>query len=172
MRVADEHGARRLGPGLVDQRLQSGRRRLARICAVAANDGKKERRHVEMGEEARRRGQWFVGEDRERDSSRKRVQHLGDAVVEARRVEEAPVVDSQIMPERLVEIGVDAGGGEDARDQQPRAIANHGGDIALGQRAGAVRGQHLIRRRGEVRARVDEGPVEIEDDEFRRRCRA
>ena len=79
-------------------------------------------------------------------------------------VQESRVVDLEKARQRRGSI-VETSRRERALDQHARAFADHPPDRVFRKRRGAELTEQLIGRIGEVAARVDERPVEIERDQ-------
>ena len=65
--------------------------------------------------------------------------------------------------DRLGRIG--AAGGERARDENRHAVADHVLHLRRGQQPASALAQHLVQRGAQIRHAVDQGAVEIEDQQ-------
>ena len=104
----------------------------------------------------------LVGENRQRVVIGQARQAVDDAGVGARMIGEAPLVDDAETRVGRVEIEAAAAGGEDARDEKARALADHADDLVVIERGRAQRREQLVGGFGDVTPRIDERAVEIE----------
>ena len=145
---------------------QSRRIGFARERSIPTDDAvrRKISRQIEPRQNPMRRRERFVGEHGERRAARELIEQLRNARVRSGVAQEPAVVDRQKAIEGVGR-PLDAGGGKRASDERRRAVADHPSDCLFAQRLRAACHQRGIRRLGDVLAGIDEGAVEVEDDQ-------
>jgi hypothetical protein len=165
-RITDEHRVPMLNASARGEVKQAGRIWLARKRSITADNriGFEKPLEVETGEDASCGRQRLVGQNRERRMRLKCRQRLGNAIVGTCVVKQYAVVDREKAIERVTGT-LEAARRKRARDQRRRAVADHLPDALLGQRLGAAATEQLVGRVGDVLLGIDQGAVEVEDDQ-------
>ena len=166
--VANHQGVLRHRSGACHQLQEPRRLRLARLRAVAAkHQVRKVRREPKAVENRLRCADRLVGEHGECPPCGEGVEQFRHPLVRDGMTQQPAVVDAQ---ELLEGIGRQrqVRRGERAGNEERRAVAHHPADRLFRMRRAATRLEHGIRRLGNVAPRIDERPVEIEDEQ--RRC--
>ena len=165
-RISNERRRRRRRRGLRNQMPQPGRIGLPCKWSVATDHEivREISREVKASQNAPGGHRWFIGEYGEGGTRRERLEHADHAWIRARVVQQMFIVYSEKSIEGIGWRRT-PGRRERARDKRLCAFADHRADGALVERACAAGDQQLVDRRGEIASRVDEGAVEIKNDQ-------
>ena len=166
-RVADEDRRARVASAGVDQVLEPRGVGLSRESRVTADEARDMRRQLKRIEQPPRRHFWLVRQDAQPRMAGQTLHHFRHAGIRPGVQQKAPIVDGSKPRERVVHIRFEPRRRQCPDHESPRALAHHACHGVEGQRAPAVRLEHLVGALREIPLRVDERAVEIEDDQQR-----